>query len=70
MRDLAAMSIEERLRYTAARFAFRHRWELCPAHVEVNGVVQAITWATWFHLRFGVTLDEYQHQLTENDACT
>jgi hypothetical protein len=68
MRDVSAWSSDDQLRYHAARMCYRSRFELCPTRVDIDGVPTAITWATWFHRNFGVTLDEYQQQLNEGDT--
>jgi hypothetical protein len=63
-RDVSKWPVEERLKYFGARWAYAHRWELTPTPLE-DGT--RITWATWFYKRFGVSLDDYQRQLAEND---
>lgn len=65
MRDVSSWSWTQQHRYFMARFCYAHRWEICPRPVEIDGEVRPITWATWFHRAFGVTLDEYQQQLQE-----
>jgi hypothetical protein len=67
VRDVSKWSLDEQKKYFAARFAFAHRSQQCPHSVEVNGRQRVITWAHWFELSFGITLDDYQRQLSEDD---
>jgi hypothetical protein len=63
MRDVSSWPQAEQIKYFAAREAFRHRSEVCPHSVEIDGQQVRITWARWFERRFGVSLDDYERSL-------
>ena len=48
----------EKLKYHAARYAYRHRAELVPSAVRDKRKPQ-ITWKQWWEGRFGESLDVY-----------
>lgn len=55
------LSVLEQIKHCNARFCWKHRDEICPtAHKHDNGYVGSITWSTWFAIRYGETIYDFQ----------
>lgn len=53
----------QQIKYCAARDIWKRRAQNCPNPQRVDGFKKIVTWAVWFNIKFGESLNDYVERI-------